>query len=93
MIGNDATLAEAAGLTVSGTAEFNAMSSVHAFEQMFAAQFGLNVQVFRRSGELYLETTATDDWTLGQQNAEGKSSCESSSTDGAADMTDRDQVE
>lgn len=92
MLGNDTLLSEA-GLSQSGTAEFNAMSSVHAFEQLFSVQFGLHVQVFRRSGELFLETTATDDWTLGQQNAEGKASCAGSSADSGADMTDRDQVE
>jgi len=35
--------------------------------------FGLYVQVFRKSGSLWLETTVTDDWTLGQQNEEGRS--------------------
>ncbi len=32
----------------------------------------LNVQVFRRSANLWLETTMTDAWTLQKQNNHGK---------------------
>jgi hypothetical protein len=41
-------------------------------EKQFSEQFGLGVQVFRRSGNLWLETTMTDNWTLQQQNNHGK---------------------
>jgi hypothetical protein len=41
-------------------------------ERIFKDQFGLITQVFRRSGNLWLETTMTDSWTLGQQNEHGK---------------------
>jgi hypothetical protein len=40
---------------------------------------------------LYIETTKTVDWTLGQQNAEGKLSCEAHPHEAPEDMTDRDQ--
>lgn len=33
--------------------------------------FGLTAQVFRRSGNLWIETSLTDSWTLEQQNREG----------------------
>ncbi len=46
--------------------------TVSQLEQMFRSELGLNVQVFRRSGNLWLETTATDNWTLGYQNELGK---------------------
>ena len=46
--------------------------TVSQLEQMFQSELGLNVQVFRRSGNLWLETTATDSWTLGYQNEQGK---------------------
>jgi len=36
-------------------------------ESEFRKFYGLNVQVFRRSGRLWLQTTSTDDWTLEQQ--------------------------
>lgn len=33
---------------------------------------GLHVQVFRKSGNLWIETSLTNDWTLEQQNYEGE---------------------
>ena len=41
-------------------------------EKIFKEQFNLAVQVFRKSGNLWLETTMTDDWTLQQQNNHGR---------------------
>lgn len=40
-------------------------------ENLFRDQFSLAVQVFRKSGNLWLETTMTDNWTLEQQNKHG----------------------
>jgi hypothetical protein len=48
--------------------------SVGQFEQVFYEQFGLNIQVFRKSGSLWLQTTSTDDWSLADQNRKGTSS-------------------
>lgn len=44
---------------------------VSELENIFRSQFNLAVQVYRRSGNLWLETTMTDNWTLGQQNNHG----------------------
>lgn len=33
--------------------------------------FGLSAQVFRKSGNLWIETSLTDSWTLERQNREG----------------------
>ncbi|MBI5856306.1 MAG: hypothetical protein HZB42_01545 [Sphingobacteriales bacterium] len=41
-------------------------------EKIFKDQFSLAVQVFRKSGNLWLETTMTDNWTLQQQNNHGR---------------------
>lgn len=41
-------------------------------EKLFETEAGLFVQVFRKSGNVWLETTATDDWTLNEQNEQGK---------------------
>ena len=41
-------------------------------EHDFRHEFGLNVQVMRKSGDLWLETTKTDNWSLKQLNEEGK---------------------
>jgi len=46
--------------------------TVGELENLFMDRFGLSVQVFRRSGNLWLETTMTDNWTLKQQNDHGK---------------------
>lgn len=41
---------------------------VSTLESKFHDIYGLNAQVFRKSGELWLQTTATDEWTLSEQN-------------------------
>jgi len=38
----------------------------------FNRYYGLNVQVFRKSGRSWLETKATESWTLAKQNSEGQ---------------------
>ncbi|HEY8916582.1 MAG TPA: hypothetical protein VIM87_09095 [Chitinophaga sp.] len=43
-----------------------------AVELDFFRKYGLSVQILRKSGDLWLQTTATDNWTLGQMNEEGK---------------------
>ncbi|CAN5361994.1 hypothetical protein BH11BAC2_BH11BAC2_19300 [soil metagenome] len=45
--------------------------TVNELEGAFSTQFGLSVQVFRKSGNVWLETSATDGWSLKQQNDEG----------------------
>lgn len=44
-------------------------------EYDFFKVLGICVQVFRRSGLFWIETTKTDHWTLKQQNDEGEASC------------------
>ncbi|HSB94027.1 MAG TPA: hypothetical protein VLC28_12970, partial [Flavitalea sp.] len=46
--------------------------TVAELEGLFTDKFNLPVQVFRRSGNIWLETTMTDGWTLKQQNEHGK---------------------
>lgn len=43
-------------------------------ERMFEEEFGLHVQIFRKSGGKWLETTVTDDLDLEAQNAKGRAS-------------------
>ena len=49
--------------------ELNLVSemSVSSVEQLFESECGLHVQVFRRSGRTWLETSVSDDLTLAQQ--------------------------
>jgi len=56
-----------------GDLTFSNNTTVEELEQKIFKRFGLCVQVFRKSGKIWLETTATDNWTLEQQNEEGKS--------------------
>jgi hypothetical protein len=52
--------------------------------------YGLSVQVFRKSGNVWLETSATDNWTLRQQNNEGAELSTQMKNDRAGDYNDRD---
>lgn len=46
--------------------------TVQELESVFQERLGLYIQVFRKSGGVWLETTATDDWSLFKQNEEGQ---------------------
>jgi hypothetical protein len=41
-------------------------------ERLFEAEYGLHVQIFRKSGNTWLETSVSDDLTLEEQNVKGK---------------------
>jgi hypothetical protein len=45
---------------------------VSELEKELSEIYGLNAQVFRKSGNIWLETTMTDGWTLKQQNDHGR---------------------
>ncbi|MCB9037060.1 MAG: hypothetical protein H6557_10615 [Lewinellaceae bacterium] len=57
-----------------GNLQVRSNLKVSTLEQMFHDKFGLNVQVFRKSGNLWMQTTSTDHWTLAEQNRKGGSS-------------------
>lgn len=44
------------------------------FENLFFKATGVGVQVFRNSNGVWLQTSATDDWTLEKQNGKGERS-------------------
>ncbi len=48
--------------------------TVTEFEKMMKNLFNLNIQVFRKSSDLWLQTTSTDHWTLNKQNGKGQRS-------------------
>jgi hypothetical protein len=66
------TIGECRVKQVEGDLLFDSSTRVTELEEMFHNEFGLNVQVFRKSGKLWLETTATDSWTLAEQNNQGE---------------------
>ena len=49
---------------------------VSELEAAFEDKFGLHVQVFRKSKNLWLQTSVTDEWTLQKQNSKGLHSME-----------------
>lgn len=55
-----------------GVFNFNERITVSEFEQRLQSEFGLPVQVFRKSGELWIETIQTDKLTLTKQNSMGE---------------------
>lgn len=75
-------LGEFAGVDKTGTIEISGSMKVSELEKIFNDRFGLYVQVYRRSGKIWLETTATDDWTLDTQNEEGRDFTDSTREDG-----------
>jgi hypothetical protein len=72
LVNKEATLAAARLTSVQGELLVADTMTVKELEQDFFDSFGLTVQVFRKSGRLWLETTMTDNWTLKQQNQHGK---------------------
>lgn len=68
--------------------------TVAAVERKFWEKFGLSVQIFRKSGRLWIETSRTDSWTLQRQNDEGKEfSSDRTIEKEDIDFTDRDKWE
>jgi len=55
-----------------GAIQLSDNMTVSNLEDAFSDRFGLQVQVFRKSGSIWLETTKTDNWTLKVQNDHGK---------------------
>src|SRR6218665_80771 len=72
MKNNSLQVKEIAAISTSGIIDINNDMVVSELEKSFREDFGLNVQVFRKSGKIWLETTATDNWTLAYQNSQGQ---------------------
>lgn len=71
-----------------GNIEIAEQMKVNELENIFKDQFSLAAQVFRKSGNIWLETTMTDNWTLQQQNNHGKEISTGKSNDQKADDYD-----
>jgi hypothetical protein len=56
----------------SGEINFDGGVRVSEFEKTFHEMTGLDVQVYRKSGRIWMQTTKTDDWTLMEQNAKSE---------------------
>lgn len=69
---NAKTLGECRTVHNTGTITIVPQMTVADLEQNFSDVYGLSVQVFRKSGKVWLETTVTDNWTLEEQNRQGE---------------------
>jgi hypothetical protein len=52
--------------------EFDDETSVAELEEKFQEMFGISAQVYRRAGNIWIETNITDKWTLKHQNEQGR---------------------
>lgn len=66
---NNLTIGEVQKTNKEGLLHIRAITKVAELENDLVEQFGLSAQVFRKSGNVWLQTTKTDDWTLAEQNA------------------------
>lgn len=66
------TLGECRTIHNDGTITITPDMTVAELEQNFLEIYGLSIQVFRKSGNAWLETTVTDAWTLEKQNHQGE---------------------
>lgn len=67
-------LEEASEFFKEGSIYFSPSTTVAELEQQFQIEIGLPVKVFRRSGDLWVETTQTEHLTLTKQNSMGAGS-------------------
>jgi hypothetical protein len=56
---------------IEGDLSIDGHQKTSTFESHFKDHFGVNVQVWRKSGNIWLQTTATDEWTLSEQERSG----------------------
>ncbi|MBK8847425.1 MAG: hypothetical protein IPO27_13110 [Bacteroidetes bacterium] len=70
-LNTEQTIGEVGGSNVTEVFKVHGLMTVAELENAFGQTFRLSAQVFRKSGTLWLQTTATDSWTLAEQNKEG----------------------
>jgi hypothetical protein len=71
-LNNNLTVGETPQFKKDSTIEIDKSMKVSELEKAFANAFGLNIQVFRKSNNMWLQTTITDNWSLEKQNQNGK---------------------
>lgn len=72
MLPADSSLAKWRTIHNEGDMAITPESTVEEVEMGFQNKFGVSAQVFRKSGEIWLETSATDHWNLKDQNEQGE---------------------
>ena len=96
IIAHDKRLSACRRMHSQGSLVIEESDRVSDLEKLLWDQFGLSAQVFRKSGNLWIETSLTDSWTLGRQNREGREMSQTPNVNGYKqaednDFTDRDK--
>lgn len=65
------TIAHARKKQGEGELSINGNQKTNTLEIRFKEMYGLNVQVFRKAGKIWMQTTSTDEWTLSHQEETG----------------------
>lgn len=89
-VNNNTLLIDIQPVICTGILEINEDMKVSELEDIFIKRFMVKVQVLRRSHNTWLETTATDVWTLEQQNEHSKSISEKQSQPPTEAISDYD---
>ena len=55
-----------------GMVDLSDATTVTEVEDIFRNRFGINVQVLRKSGNIWMEASMTGNWSLAQQNEHGR---------------------
>ena len=71
---SDLPLMEIGMKKLSHEINFDPGKTVSEMEKEFEREIGLHAQIFRRSNAIWLQTSATDHWTLEVQNRKGMNS-------------------
>lgn len=59
-------------LNKTGIVDINNTRTIADVENEFKKEYGVNAEILRQSGTLWIETSLTDDWSLEKQNREGE---------------------
>lgn len=92
IINGDLSIAEIQKEKNTGTIEIQGDMKVSEVEAAFASTFNVGAQVFRRSGNVWLQTTTTDELTLNEQNKKALEREETIEED-VPDAMDRQELE
>ena len=71
-ISKDKTLSEVSTIAKDSQVAVSPEMTVSELENNIKDKFGLTLQVFRKSGNVWLQTSFTDSWTLEEQNHQGE---------------------
>lgn len=68
VLNNGLRVSDVCNLNNNGSISITGAMKVSELEKKFRDVYGLSVQVFRKSNNLWLQTTITDSWPLSKQN-------------------------